>query len=904
MKRKVELLCILILVCMFNKSIAYAEMQWYNQENIEEICTLYNRNKIYLDILKKKESFSYRVIADYYEKNKFMNYVTNISAYILGENISEDKYIEMLSEIMMFNEYTISEQITKYGSYNTTKDFADFINDATDLVFSVEDIGDFFNLDDKRSEIIYNVLSNGKKIVSKGKEFDELTEDGKKYYQALFENYAFSIKFLSAIVDNTDNKKLKKAAEKLISANDSMFLKQYYYIDKMGTDIIEFSADLFFDEAVVPAAEFLGSYSSDADLKNVTKWVSRIGKSVKQFDSIFNLIIFIGNYSFGTSDTFAYLQRIKAIDEIASCITCEIDKVDVDSYSNSVGKYKAIFDKCSLYRWLITVNGRGESYAKTMLTNANNGLTDIDDLMKMFQGKLTITEKYDLQLESLVRFDRVYLQPITAIDVFESKKGVEREDRNIGELLSKEKEFLNGEENDFEYALCDMDQDGIDEIFIRRMWHQTDEEPYVYLIYIAMYDKEQKIYTTSHHRKMEMSLDSEKLRFNPVENVLLEKNGDRTEKLFLQDGVLLSEETDESMYDIAYELEFVPDNYSPESSSSASQVLREFYKSSDWYQEVSATDNSMYELVDIDQDGMPELVIRTGDSQQVQYYIYSYEKDTAQVVYSGSFENGFNAVPTLFYSPSRKALSTYGRTSDAHWDMFYELDDNGEISLMPFGAGWFDAKISGFVRHYYITDSVTGEKKEIASADLEDRAKFKSAAETYYSYVSDLEYITFEGAVQEDVAVGDNHQHVIYIWDEENESPKEDIKDDVSMDATEFDTTDNQDSSTSEYIISDSNSRYLTEEDLINLTPQQRSYARNEIYARKGRKFNSIELQEYFATKEWYQPLYEAQYFDENLEQFCNDYEMKNGTFISDFEVKMGKYELDQSGYDIYAVGK
>ena len=903
MKRKVELLCILILVCMFNKSIAYAEMQWYNQEDIEEICTLYNRNKIYLDILKKKESFSYRVIADYYEKNKFMNYVTNISAYILGENISEDKYIEMLSEIMMFNEYTISEQITKYGSYNTTKDFADFINDATDLVFSVEDIGDFFNLDDKRSEIIYNVLSNGKKIVSKGKEFDELTEDGKKYYQALFENYAFSIKFLSAIVDNTDNKKLKKAAEKLISANDSMFLKQYYYIDKMGTDIIEFSADLFFDEAVVPAAEFLGSYSSDADLKNVTKWVSRIGKSVKQFDSIFNLIIFIGNYSFGTSDTFAYLQRIKAIDEIASCITCEIDKVDVDSYSNSVGKYKAIFDKCSLYRWLITVNGRGESYAKTMLTNANNGLTDIDDLMKMFQGKLTITEKYDLQLESLVRFDRVYLQPITAIDVFESKKGVEREDRNIGELLSKEKEFLNGEENDFEYALCDMDQDGIDEIFIR-MWHQTDEEPYVYLIYIAMYDKEQKIYTTSHHRKMEMSLDSEKLRFNPVENVLLEKNGDRTEKLFLQDGVLLSEETDESMYDIAYELEFVPYNYSPESSSSASQVLREFYKSSDWYQEVSATDNSMYELVDIDQDGMPELVIRTGDSQQVQYYIYSYEKDTAQVVYSGSFENGFNAVPTLFYSPSRKALSTYGRTSDAHWDMFYELDDNGEISLTPFGAGWFDAKISGFVRHYYITDSVTGEKKEIASADLEDRAKFKSAAETYYSYVSDLEYITFEGAVQEDVAVGDNHQHVIYIWDEENESPKEDIKDDVSMDATEFDTTDNQDSSTSEYIISDSNSRYLTEEDLINLTPQQRSYARNEIYARKGRKFNSIELQEYFATKEWYQPLYEAQYFDENLEQFCNDYEMKNGTFISDFEVKMGKYELDQSGYDIYAVGK
>lgn len=55
MKIKVKLLCILICVCMFNKSIVYAEMEWYNQENIEEICTLYNQNKIYLDILKKKE---------------------------------------------------------------------------------------------------------------------------------------------------------------------------------------------------------------------------------------------------------------------------------------------------------------------------------------------------------------------------------------------------------------------------------------------------------------------------------------------------------------------------------------------------------------------------------------------------------------------------------------------------------------------------------------------------------------------------------------------------------------------------------------------------------------------------------------------------------------------------------
>ena len=47
--------------------------------------------------------------------------------------------------------------------------------------------------------------------------------------------------------------------------------------------------------------------------------------------------------------------------------------------------------------------------------------------------------------------------------------------------------------------------------------------------------------------------------------------------------------------------------------------------------------------------------------------------------------------------------------------------------------------------------------------------------------------------------------------------------------------------------------------------------ARNEIYARKGRKFHSIELQQYFAAKEWYVPIYEPEYFDANIELFTKN---------------------------------
>lgn len=55
-----------------------------------------------------------------------------------------------------------------------------------------------------------------------------------------------------------------------------------------------------------------------------------------------------------------------------------------------------------------------------------------------------------------------------------------------------------------------------------------------------------------------------------------------------------------------------------------------------------------------------------------------------------------------------------------------------------------------------------------------------------------------------------------------------------------------------DYVISDSNSRVIAEAELTNLTPWQLKVARNEIYARYGREFVHKDLQCYFATKSWY----------------------------------------------------
>lgn len=85
-----------------------------------------------------------------------------------------------------------------------------------------------------------------------------------------------------------------------------------------------------------------------------------------------------------------------------------------------------------------------------------------------------------------------------------------------------------------------------------------------------------------------------------------------------------------------------------------------------------------------------------------------------------------------------------------------------------------------------------------------------------------------------------------------------------------------------DFIIYDSDKRYLTAADLDRLTPEQLRLARNEIYARKGRMFYSDDLQNYFNSKSWYQPSIEPDDFQDNI--MFNSFERANAYFIADYE--------------------
>ncbi|MCM1184486.1 MAG: YARHG domain-containing protein [Roseburia sp.] len=89
----------------------------------------------------------------------------------------------------------------------------------------------------------------------------------------------------------------------------------------------------------------------------------------------------------------------------------------------------------------------------------------------------------------------------------------------------------------------------------------------------------------------------------------------------------------------------------------------------------------------------------------------------------------------------------------------------------------------------------------------------------------------------------------------------------------------------SEYILPDSDSRYLTYDDLRGMTAEECRLARNELFARHGRRFRDEQLQEYFNSKSWYHATVEPDEFDETV---FNEYEFANRDLIIRYEKEMG----------------
>ena len=87
------------------------------------------------------------------------------------------------------------------------------------------------------------------------------------------------------------------------------------------------------------------------------------------------------------------------------------------------------------------------------------------------------------------------------------------------------------------------------------------------------------------------------------------------------------------------------------------------------------------------------------------------------------------------------------------------------------------------------------------------------------------------------------------------------------------------------YFIVNSDQMYLTRKDLDGFNQEMCRIARNGIYARMGRKFQSADLVDYFMQFAWYTPMIEPEDFTEDM---LNAYQLANRDLIVDYETEQG----------------
>lgn len=145
---------------------------------------------------------------------------------------------------------------------------------------------------------------------------------------------------------------------------------------------------------------------------------------------------------------------------------------------------------------------------------------------------------------------------------------------------------------------------------------------------------------------------------------------------------------------------------------------------------------------------------------------------------------------------------------------------------------------------------------------------------------------TYGGAVNvENANNGDGNNEETYGPKGQDGQAAESVENGGAFNGAEEAATDNAHGEERDYIIDDSDSRYLYVEDLEGLSAEELFYARNEIYARCGRLFNDEGLQSYFNSKEWYHGTILPEEFTEDM---LNEFERVNAVFIRDYEVEHG----------------
>lgn len=222
------------------------------------------------------------------------------------------------------------------------------------------------------------------------------------------------------------------------------------------------------------------------------------------------------------------------------------------------------------------------------------------------------------------------------------------------------------------------------------------------------------------------------------------------------------------------------------------------------------------------------------------------------------------------------------------------LNNSQDPEKLKDQANSVQKEIEGALRAYF-TELISGNKLVEAYdmlADIIEQLPEDTTAKSLWTQYSS-EYVQAVADRAQELINADNEAGAFKLIGEALERFPEDsdlkqLKNTLKKENETDETEQSED-----YILPQSDSKYLTSADVTGLTLKEVNYAKNEIFARHGRLFNSNELQTYFNSKTWYNGTISSDSFDAKV---LNEYESANVKFLTDLEFSMSSsgYILDQ----------
>lgn len=233
---------------------------------------------------------------------------------------------------------------------------------------------------------------------------------------------------------------------------------------------------------------------------------------------------------------------------------------------------------------------------------------------------------------------------------------------------------------------------------------------------------------------------------------------------------------------------------------------------------------------------------------------------------------------SLFRSPSAMDYNDYvGVWQERAGE---DVEKEGGVKLEILGIDGSTMKIS---MGFYDREGKRSIRVEEVGAALKDGAAYYTFSNDGYGN-SGNGVLTFNGrdiewksTINKDKPA---HYQVVKV---SNSIPKKKKQQKVEKPSKETEET-SENRTDEDYVLPNSDSEYLTTEDLEGMTPEELRIARNEILARHGRQFNDPALAAYFESKEWYSGDIDPDTFDSQTVSELNDFELKNIDLIQSME--------------------